>query len=530
MSKKRRTRALTEREIDATLERLFQTELTVEEADEALERLQSARHRVCAKVVKMLCDTFGQERATVQEDGPTSFPVQLANTDVAVLLLIALGDATILNPLQGLIRDHSVPDEVKLKLIGLIHHFDPYADTEMLFGQLNDPFTAMQTSEREHLRQLQSPQEQAAWLELMQTEMPPETRIAFVQSVIEIDDVAAAPLLICLCYDPDPEVALVAIDAVERLKDQRALPALEELATYHSARSVRTEARKAADRLQVRASLVPQVEVTPPPPPDACYLTTVDGSGMQVAIMARRLDDGDMQIVETTFDDQEGIWECVGSEGEGTLLSEILGELAHQGMTPVKVSHAQCVVVLQEACQTTWKAGQPLPMTYVAWRGAIEGSVEERDVEVAVPVLSVPSEERDRLLQSCHELLLQDEFETWYLEEGEVGDLDGRYLDLVDEMGTPLDPLVLRDLLRQGVQELVTDSLRRLIRDRLWRTAPLIRVLYVDPEVWQWAVVAAESLADGSPVPAEDHPVLLGFVAQSLENALEEPIDWLRAV
>jgi hypothetical protein len=156
--------------------------------------------------------------------------------------------------------------------------------------------------------------------------------------------------------------------------------------------------------------------------------------------------------------------------------------------------------------------------------------VEERDMEVAVPVLSVPPEERDRLLQSCHELLLQDEFETWYLEEGEVGDLDGRYLDLVDEMGTPLDPLVLRDLLRQGVQELVTDSLRRLIRDRLWRTAPLIRELYVDPEVWQWAVVAAESLADDSPVPAEDHPVLLGFVAQSLENALEEPIDWLRAV
>ena len=60
--------------------------------------------------------------------------------------------------------------------------------------------------------------------------------------------------------------------------------------------------------------------------------------------------------------------------------------------------------------------------------------------------------------------------------------------------------------------------------------APLLREIYEEDDVWQWAVVAATALADDAPLPFEDHPLLLGMVGYSLENVLGEPIDWPAAI
>jgi hypothetical protein len=75
----------------------------------------------------------------------------------------------------------------------------------------------------------------------------------------------------------------------------------------------------------------------------------------------------------------------------------------------------------------------------------------------------------------------------------------------------------------------VTDRVRGLIRERLRRVAPLLRDLYVDDEVWQWAVVAADALADDSPLRPEEHPLLLAMAANSLENVIGAEVKWRNA-
>jgi hypothetical protein len=348
-----------------------------------------------------------------------------------------------------------------------------------------------------------------------------------------------------MCYDPDDDVALTAIDAVERFKDMRALPALKELAEHHPSRSVRTEARKAADRLQVRASLVPQTHPIPPAPLYACYLTTIDGSGGQMALLARDQPDGTLEMAAVMFDDQEGIAQCSGAHVSLDELGATLEGLTEQGLSPVSVPYGHCLEVLDQAIATTWKAERMLPTSFVAWRNVIEGGKVEK--ETTLPPLVIPWEKREELLDRCYELLLQDEFAFWFFNPDEIGDLDARYLDrfakrssealsILDtvsgkaaqrEMGSEADTSTLRRLLRDGVHEIVTDRLRTLIQSRLLRVAPLLRELYEEDEVWQWAVVAADALADGSLLPAEEHPLLLGMIACSLENAIGEAIEWV---
>jgi hypothetical protein len=445
--------------------------------------------------------------------------------DVAIFLLACLGDREAVPHLLALVGDQTVDDDLKLKIISLIQQLDPSVQAATLMGHLADAYGAFQRSQRDHLRQLKSPVDLALWVETMEAQMTPRARANFCRASFELDNPMAVPLLICMCYDPESDVALAAIDAVERFKDARALPALEELALYHPDPAVRVEARKAADRLAIRASLVEQVNPPLLAPLHGCYLTTVSGAGEQAVLVIRQPPDDRLELVQVVFNDQEGIRDCSGSLLSPDELTDVLGTLADQGVTPIRVSHGRCLAALDFAKGVTWKAGRPLPGTYVAWRQVIEGDGRP---EAETPAQMIPLETRQRLLDSCHGLLLQDEFAQWCLGPDVLGDLYDRFVDLVAK--GPARPAALRCLMREGVRETITDRMRRLIRERLLRMAPLLRDLYHEQETWQWAVVAAGALADDSPVPLDEHPLLLGMVACGLENLAGESIGWLKAL
>jgi hypothetical protein len=505
------------------LERFLQVDLGLEEAEDALDRLQTERRRATDRLLEML-------RQGVTDPVKVS-TTQTARRDDAMLTLLGyLAEPRATDPLLELVNDDAIPDSLKLKLISLLYQIDPNVDTESLLGQMQDPREAIQASQREHLARLQSPRELALWLEMMQEQMSPDMRVAFIQSYAELDDPAAVPMLICLCYDPDDEVVLIAMDVLERLKDARAQRALEEVAAYYPSQVVRTEARKTADRLRVRALLVPQVEPTPSPPLHACYLTTIDGSGGQAALISRRLPEGAVRLVDVMFNDHEGIKQCFGLDISEDELGMMLDDMAAEGISPVQVSCDHCMEALHMACEATWQARRPLPVSYVAWRDSIEGQGEHVGAGLSLPDLAMPPEEYARAIEHCHELLLQDEFAYWFLNPDEIGDLDERYLDLVDTVDSEVDASALRDLLRQGVSDLMTERMCALIRGRLRRVAPLLRELYEGDEVWQWAVAAADMLREDRRRRPETHPLLLGMIARSLENAIGEPIDWLNIV
>jgi len=535
-------------EIDDLLALFSQPDLTMQEAEDAIERLQTVRGQAVDKLLASL-------EAESTPDRPVPHLARMADgqgdgwiadrdteRDAVLVLLSYLGDASIVARLMTLVDDVNVTDEFKLKLISVIHEFAPQKDTEALLDHLKNPFKAIQQSHHQHVQRLSSPFELSLWLEMMAEDMPVEARISFAHTSAEIDDPVAVPLLISMCYDPDDSVALAALDAVERYKDARALPALQELASYHPHEQVRNEALKAADRLGVRAALAPQTESPPPPPPYACYLTTIDGSGRQVGILIRQTSPETLRLVELVFSDDTGIEECFGTDLHVDALDDMLDELATQSISPVQVSYEQWLAALDMACEATWKAGRLLPATFVAWREWLtwerteddflqqEAHAAARTPQAAHPGSSIPLAERARLLRNCHELLIQDEFAYWFFRPEEVGELSDVYRGLVEEGGADLETSALRALLRRGVREIVTDRMRGLIRERLWRVAPLLRELYEDQEVWQWASVAADALADDSPLPLEEHPLLLAMVGCSLENIVGETIDWPAAI
>jgi hypothetical protein len=330
-------------------------------------------------------------------------------------------------------------------------------------------------------------------------------------------------MLICLCYDPDDEVALAAMDAIERFKDIRALRALSELAAYHPRRAVRAEAQKTADRLHVRALLAEQQRPVPIPPIYACYLTPIDSAGGQVAFVTRRHPDGSLTVVSVMFDDQEGIKDCFGATMDVDEFVEMVEDYTAEGILPVRVSHQSCLSVLDMATEATWSSERLLPMSFLVWRELIESG---RPDEQAQPALTVPVERRDELLAQCHELLFQDEFQFWLFRPDEIEALYAQYVDRVKATGGMLGRDALADLLRRGVREVVTDDWRHLIRGRLQRMVPLLHELYEEVEVWQWAAAAAEALADENPLPIDEHPFLIGMLACSLEETIGTPIGW----
>jgi hypothetical protein len=220
-------------------------------------------------------------------------------------------------------------------------------------------------------------------------------------------------------------------------------------------------------------------------------------------------------------------------------LDDLLNELADRGLSPVDVPYAELIGTLDMACEATWSAGRLLPASFIAWREWIswewarreptEGSamapLEHSTVQALSSALS--PQERARLLHDSPDLLFQDEFSLWLFEEDEVDDLGDVFWELVEENeGEMPDISAVRALLGQAVQRIVTDRVRGLIRDRLRRVAPLLRDLYVEDEVWQWAIVAADALADDSPLPLEEHPLLLAMAAYSLESVVGAEVRW----
>ncbi len=220
------------------------------------------------------------------------------------------------------------------------------------------------------------------------------------------------------------------------------------------------------------------------------------------------------------FSDREGILEFFGGTTSPPSFELMLLEVRAGETELIPVPHGQLLAAVDLACECTWRAGRIVPAPFVAWRPLIEAGRGE----YSPPVLLVPPDKRDELFADCYKLLVQEEFFSWQFEEAEQ--LIERYLDMRGRDSMPTADALLA-LLQEGVRAIVDDQARSLIRSRLLRMAPLLHELYEEEEAWQWAIVAADALADDSSIPPEEHPLLLGMVACGLENALDEEIYWL---
>ena len=361
----RRSKApLSDKEIQAILDRFVQEELRIDEAEREIARLRKVKDRVTPRLLEM-----------ITAPDPETYTA-------AAMLLRHLKDRQVVQPLKDLLRDPRLADDNKLSIIATLQALDVTIDGQTYFNSLRDPEAAVRRSFLGLLEHLEDESSLAMFLETIAGSMSPETQVAFIEDLTELGDQRACLLLQALLQTDDEDVILAAIEGLERLQDITAIPLLEELSDYGPGEKVRREARRVVGRLTMRASVIkgPIKKKPSELPLHRCLLTTIDGNGTQMVFVTRQRSDGYLKMMNTMFNDHEGIKDCMGAEmmDEGSL-EEMLEAMELSGISAVDVKLERCRQVLEEAHQVTLKAGRRLPPQYVAWAGFLEGE-DRRDV------------------------------------------------------------------------------------------------------------------------------------------------------
>jgi hypothetical protein len=499
---------LSDKQIQAILDRFVQEELRIDEAEREIARLRKVKDRVTPRLLEMIT---APDRKTYT---------------AAAMLLRHVKDRQAVQPLKDLLLDPRLADDNKLSIITILQELDVTIDEQTYFSSLRDPEAAVRRSFLGLLEHLEDEASLAVFLETIVESMLPEMQVAFIEDLTELGDQRACPLLQALLQTDDEDVILAAIEGLERLRDITAISLLEELADYGPGEKVRREARRVAGRLTMRASVRKEPIKKKPSelPLHRCLLTTIDGNGSQMVFVTRQRSDGALKMMNTMFNDHEGIKDCMGADMvDEDSLEEILDTMELSGISAVDVKLERCRQVLEEAHQVTLKAGRRLPPQYVAWAGFLQGE-DRRDVE-ETKLQGVDLAAQLELLEDCDELLELDEFESWFFNPEEWKGHRKAYRSLERAWGTDSDQK-WDEAIQQGLEAIMDDEHRRLWRERLRRQAWVLAQLYDDEEVWQRAMAAAAALEDDAGVPLHEHPLLYAMMERTLQVPPGRSVIW----
>ncbi|MEA3346007.1 MAG: hypothetical protein U9Q78_07180 [Chloroflexota bacterium] len=505
----RQKRTLSGAAIEAILQRFVSGKMRMDEGKQAIERLRSSKERVLPRLLKMISDPDENTHITAAD------------------LLMALGDPSVVRPLLELLDDPTLDDWCKLSIFGVLQSFEAPVDPEALYRRLRDPEVVARRSQETLLDSFTQASELAQFLNVFAGQIGPEEQLEVIYHLAEAGDSRVLFPLRAALHMPQEAVVLAAIEDLNTLRAAVAIPWLEKLAQYGPTEVIRQEAGKVAGHLTMRASMSKADMIIEMPsladsqwPLHSCWLTTIDGSGGQIAFVARQRSDGYLVIADLMFNDHEGLKDCFGAdmmteeEFEGTL-----DELTQEGVTAVRVRLERCRERVERAYEQALAVGRRLPLEYFAWEGMLTG-------EDPQPVEEWPVEEVDialhpELLAGSIELLTLDEMMSWFFNPEEIEDpLGQRHWSLWHA-----SRFRMLGILRRGVESVVDEERRALLRDRLRRQAWLLAQIYADEEVGQWAMAASAGLEEDV-MPSGRHPLLLGMVARSLDNILGTDLLW----
>jgi hypothetical protein len=513
---KRRRGTPDEMEIEALLQRFASGVMKVGEGEQAIERLRLSKELVLPHLLTMIRD-----------------PDQNTHT-VAAQILLALEDRNAVRPLLELLDDPTLDDWCKLSIFSVLQHYQAPVDLDALYRRLRDPEAVAYQSLESVLNSFGQAAQLAQFLDTLAEHMPPEGRREMLRRLAEMGDPRALFPLRAALHMPEEAVVLAAIEGLETLRAAVAIPWLDEVARYGSTEMVRQEAGRVAGHLTMRSS-VPGADVIHELPPLAesqwplhsCWLTVIDGAGGQVVFVARERPDGHLALADMMFTDHEGLKDCFGADMMAQEEFEaLLHDLGSEGITAVQVSLERSRDVVERAYRKALAVGRQLPLEYFAW-GALLAGEDPRPIE-EWPVEEVDTTAHPELVGHSIRLLSLVEMASWFFNPEEIQALAEQHRHLLWRPHISR-PRLLR-MLRQGVESVVDEERRSLLGDRMRRQAWLLSQIYADEEVWQWAMSATASL-ENREVPLDQHPLLLGMVAASLDNLLgtelaDEMLGW----
>lgn len=491
----------TDQEINSIIHRLLTESLSEDEAEEEIERLSMAEDKAVPRLMRIVASRDREQH------------------QLACQILARLDSDLAIRPLRRKLRDPKVIDDYKLDIIMTLMHLDALEPGENPFEHLRDAEGTMLRSQQEFLAQLQDPLELSNFLGGDIQSLPILQSPDALQHYVETGGPATFPLLLCLLHFPQSRVVRAALKSLETLGLPEAVPYLEERATYDPSRKVRRVAKAAALRLTAQVGQRGEWLAPPDEPLQGCFITTIDGNGGQVLLIARQTAEGHCKFLNVMFNDHEGIKQCYGGLSP-TLeeIQEVIGSgFGDIGIELIDISLEQAREELDRALQTTREAHRRLPVEFMAWRHWALGEDPAPPETFSLPRIS--HSKRETLLANCAELLDLDEFESWFFNVPELRGLDRQYRRLRRKKSASANAEE-ETLITQGVRRVVDKARRQRLRDRLRRQAWLLAQLYEDDDIPRMALVAADALEDDTPLPPEEHPLLRRMMHHSFLNAV----------
>lgn len=495
----------TNAEIDEIIGYFVDETLSVIEAEAAIERLARAKKRVLPRLLDMAAS-------------PDPDLHQVAST-----LLREIGITAAIEPLRELLEDPDLDDEHKMSLLYALQALGGLSEEENPFLYLRDPETMFQKTQDAILDSFQNPLELEMVLQTIMTgSVPIQNNPDILPAMAGVHDQRLLPLLLCLLHAPDDEVVMGVIEALTVLQNPAAAPILEERARHDPSPAVRQAAQDAVDQLssetaEDRPTSIFDLPVAPPPL-ERCLISTIDGSGGQILVIIRDDPEDDYGYLfwDVMFNDYEGIKDCFGGRSlSSDEVEDMIAEgLADIGIETIEISLEQARQEIERAYQITLEANRRLPLSYMGWGSWLQG--EEPESAVVFPLPKLTPGEQPALLERCHELADLDEFESWFFNPDELGELEGRFRQLIKRGRTDE---AIEDLISEGIKTIVDDQRRRLLHERLQRQAWLLAQIYEEEEIPRLALAAAAGLADDAPSPLEEHPLLREMMFHSFYNA-----------
>jgi hypothetical protein len=339
-----------------------------------------------------------------------------------------------------------------------------------------------------------------------------------------------APLLRALLHAPEPSLRGIALDGTLEVEDPGAIAAIERAANLSGNSDFASRARDAVQRLasaphggEGGAGSAPRSL----PRLHSAYLSAIDGSGGQMAVVVRQLDEAVVAVSQFFFLDRWGVKDTIGlgamaweDAGElygtrGDRLDALRGEREGEEIPLVEVNGAVLRGALVEAVRINRETNHRLPSEYEIWEPFLhEEDPPASDEPVAAAELDdVGYLDRYDLYQRSAELLDHRFFRSWLFEPGEVA----RALDRL----LPHSPRELTGHhFRPIIDALLKGAARDELRGRLRRQAWLLRAAGEGAES-ELALAAAAGLSERHSSDPARHPLLQRMVLFGLTPFLE---------
>jgi len=472
-----------------TLITQFESDISDKEAEESIAQLKKAGNQV----INLLL-------ARLESPDPTK-------RRAGVKLAPHLASSRAIRKMKRLLTDRRLRDEHRLDILDALQKLGVGIDMDDLIGSLRDPSLMQNHVFTSMLDAISSAVALSVFVSTTDEQMPPEIQSLYLTELSRLGDKRAVPMLQCFLWSDHDKVILTAIAGLGMLGDPAAIPALGDLIEYGHSEAVRAEARRVLGRLVMRASVQEdQPPADHPLPLVETLLSAIDGNGTQICLITRWTPDGDLTVTSFLFNDHQGLKDCFVFEMDEDSVEDMLDEMSLADIGLVDASLGRCREMVAAARKLALKTGRGLPLLFHAALPTLDGLDTRNLEETPLPAVNIHSD--GQLLKESTELLELEDFESWMFNPDDWPGYD-EAIEVLGKASSKQKKARLEKLITQGLEALMDDEFRQLLRERLMRQAWVLAQMYNDDcQSAGWAVAAARALEDDSPIPVTEHPLL----------------------